>query len=643
MLLNAYGANYNFSDLVPLESFINLPDEPSIPDNDYFAFTQANIDESQHGLFYARWSVSAQKKPEYKTLGEDGLFVKEFTGDYNFKCPLEAGACMGMVSRYEIQDMFPDKRPLARLVYFQLMKIALFHDIANGAHVSKNCGLQRQNVIADLNQDSMKDTHVYIMGQIDSIISSFTRQASANKRIACEMVQEVVKTLTEMAIKTAMSYIPQMASLEIIVGNQDLFVESIKRINQLTKSGKDGKDKLLTGKWKYAFKTGKFQDWWKTLSVDEKKGMGFGDEEAQKKIKSYSIAMDPLGKMYPYVARFFTQYDHILTVTPGLDQGYSKSVLCGGFEGDESNRNEGNKIKLMKHLSGYFVDLEKSVRDQYRAITTGHIIEEDSHFPTLQGIVGTSMRWEGPGSIMETFKNMESMRAAIASSLERQIISDVVRGDGNWATCTHDVNAQKLCSEAQKARDTNSNKVTEAVKGRFCPDSNDQTLICATGRWYHQKYSSHVVPFAPLKGFQNYASTYYTMSFDQAMAEGFENYKSRKNDFTIDTQGWTLGHVKGGGMRIAFCMNDHYKLTDFGGYILAHARPGVQWELPSICGEQGTETAQFMDAIGLGIGSQPYNNKEDIGKPMQLYRDRLPRVSLVLYHLNFTLHMLKYI
>lgn len=135
-MLNAYGQNYNLSDLLPLSYLLHQSDDPSIPDNDYFAFTQSNIEDSQHGLFYARWSISAQKNPEYKTLGEDGLFVREFTGDYNFKCPLEAGGCLGLVSRYEIQDMFPQNRPLARLVYFQIMKIALLHDVANGAHVS---------------------------------------------------------------------------------------------------------------------------------------------------------------------------------------------------------------------------------------------------------------------------------------------------------------------------------------------------------------------------------------------------------------------------------------------------------------------------------------------------------------------------
>lgn len=465
----------------------------------------------------------------------------------------------------------------------------------------------------------MKDTHVYIMGHINDIITSFTRQASANKKLACDIVQEIVKTLSEMAIKSAISYIPQLAPLDIIVGHAGLMKEGLARLNLNRKEPK----------WKYPFKTGKFNDWWSKLSEREKTSLGL-PTDSKVTVKSFDINMDPVGKLYPYVSRFFTQYDHILTVTPSLDQGYSKSVLCGGFEGDESNRNEGNKNKLMKHLSGYFIDLQKSVRDQYRVITTGHVLEPDSGFPTLQGVIGMTMRWEGPGSIMETLKNMESMRTAIATALEKQIISDVIRQDGNWAACTHDINAQKLCSEAEKARDTNSRKHTDAVKGRFCPDPNDQTLICATGRWYHQKYSSHVVPFAPLHGFQSYASSYYTMTFSEAMAEAYRNYKARKNEFTIDTQGWTLGHVKGGGMRIAFCMSDHYKLTDFGGYVLAHQRPSVQWEMPAVCGEQGVETAGFLNAVGLGIGSKPYETKEDFGKPMQLYRDRLPRVSSLL-------------
>lgn len=119
-----------------MTDYLFQADKPSIPDADYFRFDAANLEDSEHGLFYARWSISAQNDPEYKEIGEDGLFVKQFTGDYNFKCPLEVGSCLGMVSRYEIQEMYPDNRPLARLVYFQILKIALLHDMANGAHVS---------------------------------------------------------------------------------------------------------------------------------------------------------------------------------------------------------------------------------------------------------------------------------------------------------------------------------------------------------------------------------------------------------------------------------------------------------------------------------------------------------------------------
>lgn len=111
------------------------------------------------------------------------------------------------------------------------------------------------------------------------------------------------------------------------------------------------------------------------------------------------------------------------------------------------------------------------------------------------------------------------------------------------------------------------------------------------------------------------------------MAEAYANYKRAGNNMNTDTRGWSLGHIRGGGIRVPFCVSKIYKVTDFGGYVMAHLRPKVQWEFPTLCGEQGTETKGFMDALQLGIGSQPYEQREDFGKPAQLYRDRIPRVS----------------
>lgn len=117
------------------------------------------------------------------------------------------------------------------------------------------------------------------------------------------------------------------------------------------------------------------------------------------------------------------------------------------------------------------------------------------------------------------------------------------------------------------------------------------------------------------------------MTFEEAMTEAYVNFKSKKNDMAFDVQGWTLGHIDGAGMRVAFCVSDHYEIKDFGGFIMPHCRPSLAWDIPFICGDQGVDTAQWYNAIGLGIGSQPYTSVEDFGKPTQLYRDRIPRVS----------------
>lgn len=253
-------------------------------------------------------------------------------------------------------------------------------------------------------QDTMHATHLYIIGNVHDMVKSFTRQPDEMKALVCALTQEAVATLSQMAISTVISYIPPLAAIEFIYGNPALWEESLARM-------KKGSKAVPVEAFKFPFHTGGFEDWWDHLSLVEKEWFGLTGATPK------SFTFDPAGiingKILPYMMRGFTQFDHMLSTDVDLNQGYSKTVLCGGFEGDEGDRLEGNKVKLMKHLSGYFLDLEKGVRDQYRMMSTGQMIMEGGHYPTLQGLIGMQMKWVGEGSIMETIKNMEPMKVYV--------------------------------------------------------------------------------------------------------------------------------------------------------------------------------------------------------------------------------------
>jgi hypothetical protein len=117
------------------------------------------------------------------------------------------------------------------------------------------------------------------------------------------------------------------------------------------------------------------------------------------------------GKFMGFAYEAYDRFGDKLTTTPGLNQGYSKDLLCGGYEGQEADRNNGNAERLRKHLSGYFDSIQRGSRHQYRIMVKGRSLTTGSEYPTLLGFMGMNMRWAGEGSILESIRDMEPARA----------------------------------------------------------------------------------------------------------------------------------------------------------------------------------------------------------------------------------------
>lgn len=118
------GPDYDALDIFALVRFTKIPDDESIPDHEYYAYTPENIAASGVAWWYAGWTISAQKRPEWKDVGEWGLFAREFLDTRNLVCSLEDHGCGGHLQEDFIKSRYKDKRIFGRLVLFQALRMS---------------------------------------------------------------------------------------------------------------------------------------------------------------------------------------------------------------------------------------------------------------------------------------------------------------------------------------------------------------------------------------------------------------------------------------------------------------------------------------------------------------------------------------
>ena len=136
-IINAWGPDYTPTDFLSSKGLMDLDDDPSIPDSDFFEFTEKNLQESNQAAFYAIWSIEIQKDPEVNLteVGEWNLFNQMWLGNKNFLCSFDTMGCHNMMSLREIREMYPH-RPHARVIYFTLQQFEIYHNTAVATEVS---------------------------------------------------------------------------------------------------------------------------------------------------------------------------------------------------------------------------------------------------------------------------------------------------------------------------------------------------------------------------------------------------------------------------------------------------------------------------------------------------------------------------
>jgi hypothetical protein len=110
-------------ELRPYNDFACDPDEPEMPDREYYYFCEKNIADSKVFDWYASWTAAIQNDWTFEQFGEWGAFAYYFMNTQNFGCGIGMGTCKEGLTLYEIQQMYPGARdrPLVRRIYFTHM------------------------------------------------------------------------------------------------------------------------------------------------------------------------------------------------------------------------------------------------------------------------------------------------------------------------------------------------------------------------------------------------------------------------------------------------------------------------------------------------------------------------------------------
>jgi hypothetical protein len=124
-------------DTLKKPTWANSTPEMHINDEDYFYFTEKNLNDSKVKLWYPVWTVIRQADPDWNELGEWKLFYHDFEHTKNFECSIETSTCKGALSLQDLQKLYPgdENRPLVRRIYFVSLMHDTLHDYATAVSV----------------------------------------------------------------------------------------------------------------------------------------------------------------------------------------------------------------------------------------------------------------------------------------------------------------------------------------------------------------------------------------------------------------------------------------------------------------------------------------------------------------------------
>lgn len=207
-----------------------------------------------------------------------------------------------------------------------------------------------------------------------------------------------------------------------------------------------------------------------------------------------------------------------------------------------------------------------------------------------------------------------------------KLMSTMASLNHQYQKCSYDDQAQEKCAkaaaESRPCVNPAGGKYKNCQRAIICPRPEEPKLICKSAAWYYAVEHGHETELPHLESwegmFGNRDEEAFKWNRTKMLGSTYDFYELYHNNFDsydatfgINAQQSTRGMA---GLQIPVCLS----MDDD----VANGR------FPVGCGRdwRADETVNFMNRLGMGEGSQVYNDR-DAGFPNELFVSVIPDVS----------------
>ena len=246
---------------------------------------------------------------------------------------------------------------------------------------------------------------------VPEIISTFTLQVDAAKKLKCDQLHTVVNIVVQIGIQLAtMAFAgllgPELAMLgpaaEALVKKSKGLEETLANtVDDAARQAVLQQIASVKEELQKSSAKGKLRWLSTTLPADARsKEMGAGRTIAWSNVALYSFGYLE-GQAYADLKKVYQSRTEF--IGPGIGHG----TMCSEFEGDFVDNNAGNRDLLAARLSSIFESSRKQRQNMFKTFYQGYISEPGQASGTAMWL--KSRDWTGPGSVLDDMKDISNM------------------------------------------------------------------------------------------------------------------------------------------------------------------------------------------------------------------------------------------
>lgn len=260
-------------------------------------------------------------------------------------------------------------------------------------------------------QEAYDHTHTYLIGMVPEIISTFTLQVDAAKKLKCDQLHTLVNVVVSIGIQLASVALagllgPELAGLGPAAS---ALSEKAKALEQTLTETVDS-----SARWSILQQMAEVKDqlqkstakgtmrWLSTTLPQDRRAAEMGTPRT---IAWSNVALYNFG--YFEMQSYMDLKKVVQSKYQGIGPGIGHGTMCSEFEGDFVDNNAGNRDKLAARLSSIFESSRKQRQTMFKAFYDGYIAEPGQPSGTAMWL--KSRDWIGPGSVMEDMKDISNM------------------------------------------------------------------------------------------------------------------------------------------------------------------------------------------------------------------------------------------